>query len=420
MKHQCSLRLDLLPGDCTLTWQVFDRLTGVNGGIARTITAAHLSDPDRIIESFNNTVIKTCNGTNHESKLMALQVWGGNTCKEIFPDEILRKLLSYDCGDILFMVPLAWADFPFEILYWNNEFLGQRFHIGTIINTGIPQGPEKQYNQDGELMIITDSSEMLQSVCREGDSLKNTAINRKRQVRHVMQADNKKLIAEIPDASIVHFAGHSSPDQEYDTAGWRLGNKQYFDIEHIKNISASPVLPWLVFSNSCNGGRIMLDPGLSGIAGAFLSAGVQQVIGPFCKLNDEQAKRCTISFYSYLFKGKNVAQSLTLLRKKFPRGAGITPLFYRLFGDPRYREQTKKKLWRKVFLISAIIILLISLLIRGVKIDLKVGNFISLKIKFYAPTYAPTITPDTYEKIPMIELQSSDSLNDTIGTSPPE
>jgi hypothetical protein len=136
----------------------------------------------------------------------------------------------------------------------------------------------------------------------------------------------------------------------------------------------------------------MLNPGLSGIAGAFLSAGVQQVIGPFCKLNDVQAKRCTMSFYSCLFKGKNAAQALTSLRKKIPEGAGVTPLFYRLFGDPRYREPTKKKLWRKVVLLSAIIIMFLSLLIGsivkkgGFSLDFKVGGIIDFSVNINAPT----------------------------------
>jgi len=163
MKRRCSLRIDLLTKESSVSWQVFDRLTGVNDGITCTITATKQPDPQKIIDSFNNAVTKAHECCNYQVGLGFLQAWGSNACKEIFPDEITRKLSTYDCGDILFMVPLGWADFPFELIYLQKRFLGQRFHIGTIINTGAPQGPEKQYNHGGDLMIIVDSSDRLRS-----------------------------------------------------------------------------------------------------------------------------------------------------------------------------------------------------------------------------------------------------------------
>ncbi len=414
MKRRCSLRLDLLTGESNLIWQVFDRITGRNGGIARTISTSHQVDPGKIIKSFKDSVFKLPVGSTDQQVLESLYAWGKIACKEIFPDEIQRKLSSYDCGDVLFMVPIQWADFPFELIYLQNSFLGQRFLIGTILNTGISQADEKHYNQKGDLMIIADSSEVLQSVCRERESLKNIAINRKRQVRLILQANVQKLIAEIPGASIVHFAGHSGPDQKYDTAGWRLSEGHYFDTDDIIKIGESPVLPWLVFSNSCDGGRVMINPGLSGIAGAFLSAGVHQVVGPLCKLNDMQAKCCTLLFYSGLFRGKSAAQALTSLRKRCPKEAGLTPLFYRLFGDPRFREPANKNLRTKIVRLSMMVIAFLSLLAVGINhlhskkelasstlapgnlnikksggivFDLDVGGIIHFSVNLYAPTF---------------------------------
>lgn len=443
MKRHCSLRIDLLPGESSLTWQVFDRLTGVNGGIARTIPATPFSDPAKLVASFTTTIINACNGANQPSRA-SLQAWGNSTCKDFFPEEIINKLSGYDHGDILFVVPLNWADFPFEILFCNNAFLGQRYHIGTIINTKIPQGPEKQYNQEGDLMIITTPSDKLQSVCREGDSLKSSAINCKRQVKLVLQADSQKLITEIPGASIVHFAGHSGPDEMHTAAGWKVGDNHYFDTEQISKLGTSPVLPWLVFSNSCDGGRIIVNSGLSGIAGAFLSAGVQQVIGPFCKLNDAQAMRCTESFYSCLFKGKNAAQALTSLRKKSPEGTGLTPLFYRLFGDPRYKVPAKNRLWFNISLVVSSIVLFVSLLILGLNrfnhsianstvpaarseqkprtdkrggvfIDFRIGEIMRFSVNLYAPTFIYNEPHDSKKS----ELHPADPARTDADSAPP-
>lgn len=412
MKRQCALRLDLVSGETNLSWRMFDRLTGVNGAIERTISVSHPVDPDKIISCFNETVVKAINGSNQQLALATLRAWGSNSCKEIFPEEILRKLSLYDGGDILFMVPLQWADLPFELLYLVNCFIGERFQIGTILTTGVSQGPEKQYNNGGDLMIITDASQKLKSACHEGESLRGIAIKRKRQVRVVMKADSHKLVAEIPESSIVHFAGHSGPDQEYGTAGWRLGNGVYFSTDDIIKTADSPVLPWLVFSNSCDGGRVMMNSGLSGIAGAFLSAGVHQVVGPCCKLNDLQAMCCTMAFYTALFKGKSVAQALSSLRKNRPGGAGVTPLLYRLFGDPRYVEPKNKRVLRKIApLLAALLFILflsgaalhhLSEMVRmthttsvvdkgskpaGFIIDFTFGNFIHFSVNTYAPAF---------------------------------
>lgn len=421
MKRQCSLRLDLLPGDPNPSWLVFDRLTGANGGIVRGIPVLHPLYPKKIIESFNRDVVEELDGSNHRKCAASLRAWGSNVCNAVFPDEIINKLLSYDSGDILFVVPLEWADLPFEILCLPDGFLGEQFQIGTIINTGLPHGPEKQHNTEGDLMIIADSSEILQSSAMEGESLKRFAVRRKRQVRLLMRAEKQKLIDGIPEASIVHFAGHSGPDEESNTAGWRLCNGKYLNVNDIGNIGAGPVLPWLVFSNSCRGGRIIVDTGLSGIAGAFLSAGVHQVVGPFCKLNDMQAGFCTISFYKHLFKGQSAAQALYLLRKKRPERAGLTPLMYRLFGDPRYKEPTQKRIRGKIVLTAAAIVLLFSLPAAGliwllgkteipgnnkriektgeVAVDLNIGGIIRFSVNLYAPTFiynepkADSLTP---------------------------
>lgn len=441
MKRQCALRLDLVPGEASLAWQMFDRLTGVNGGIARTIPVSHHGNPDKIVASFNDIIVNAMNGSNQELALASLRAWGSRACKDIFPEEMLRKLSSYDGGDLLFMVPLQWADLPFEILYLSGSFLGERFQIGTIITTGISQGPEKQYNHGGDLMIITDASQRLKSVCREGESLRGIAIKRKRQVRFILKADARKLIAELPEASIVHFAGHSGPDQKYRTAGWRLGEGNYFDTDDIIKTGASPVLPWLVFSNSCDGGRIMVNSGLSGIAGAFLTAGVHQVVGPYCKLNDMQARCCTMAFYAALFKGKSVAQALTSLRKNRPDGAGVTPLFYRLFGDPRYVEPKNKRVFQKIAPLLAALLIVLFLTGVGLKfildqvsmtnaahidgdggkkagfvIDLTLGNFIHFNVTTYAPTVITLI--DREPTVTQNEEPESDSsiiVNDTAG-----
>ena len=61
----------------------------------------------------------------------------------------------------------------------------------------------------------------------------------------------------------------STPDVH--STGWALENGMLFDIADIENIGANQPVPCLVFSNSCDAATCS---GLSGIAGAFLNAGI--------------------------------------------------------------------------------------------------------------------------------------------------
>ena len=112
----------------------------------------------------------------------------------------------------------------------------------------------------------------------------------------------------------------------------------------MEKIGESSQPPWLVFSNSCYAGNTGGDTDFSGIAGAFLKAGVSQVIGPVKKVNDIDALNFAKIFYSFLFKGMNPSESLLAAKQQNMKegSRGITSFLYRLYGDPCFSIKGKK------------------------------------------------------------------------------
>jgi hypothetical protein len=90
------------------------------------------------------------------------------------------------------------------------------------------------------------------------------------------------------------------------------------------------------FLNSCYASSCGRDSNLWGIAGAFLKAGVSQVIAPIKRINDREALAFARSFYGCLFKGISPAESLCSAKQGMQKSNpdSVTPLLYRLYGDP--------------------------------------------------------------------------------------
>jgi hypothetical protein len=390
MKRRGSLLLHLLTGESGPAWQMVHRSSGENQGITGLMPFPCPVDPKEIIISFDTLP--------RPVTITSLRTWGADICARLFPETIIRELSGYDDGDILFMVPPEWADVPFEIFSLPNGLLGESFLVGTIIRTAIAMLPAKQHSNKGDMLIIADPSARLQSACAEGENLKNFAMKKKQPVRLLTQADREKLLADIPNASIVHFAGHSDAPPDSGICGWEVSNGKRFDAGDIREAGTGVAMPWLVFSNSCYGGSAKADAGLSGIAGAFLAAGVPQVIGPVCAVNDSAAANCSISFYEYLFKGMSAAQALRSMKRSFPSGpAGTAPLLYRLFGDPLYRgpvrpdfvEDTFDRHARKLPSLKKVILTAIAVLLLAVGIFVVAVNSCDPNSVIYIPAKEP-------------------------------
>lgn len=371
MSRYISLKLDIVATDTGWGWQIFHRSSGSNQSIVGIRPFPVDISADSIKRMVDNSI--------SSGGLTQLRACGAEIYGKIFPKEIFQEIESSDSGDILFVVPPEWADIPFEIIYTSRGYLGCLFKVGTIINVQSGNRPENKHCvASGSLLIISDPAGDIASAREEGFALKEVARKDGKQVHLLLSADKSKICHAIEDSSIVHFCGHSFCTDDAQTGGWQISSNTLFDLSDMEFIGTRPTVPWIVFSNSCYGGDCGGKENLSGIAGAFLKAGVAQVIGPIAKINDQEALSFARLFYGHLFKGQMPSSALLGAKQK-TEGRHINScshLFYRLYGDPCYSppifdsngenlidNTNKPRLRRAIIIITIVFVLFIALVI---------------------------------------------------------
>lgn len=192
-----------------------------------------------------------------------------------------------------------------------------------------------------KMLIIADPAGNLPSAHREGMHLKQFAKKSSLEIQLIASGQRSKILDAIKTSSIVHFAGHSFDTGSPHSTGWEIGPDMVLDLTAIEEIGKNFSVPWLIFSNSCHASNCSEGSNLSGIAGAFLKAGVSQVVAPIKRINDGQALEFARSFYKYLFKGKTPAESILASKQEMQKinTNSVTHLLYRLYGDPRFNPR---------------------------------------------------------------------------------
>jgi hypothetical protein len=342
MTGHCSLRLELVPSGSHWGWRYFHRSSGENQSITSVYAFNEPIDALTICEGFD----KIFSG----GKIDSLYEYGEWVTRKIFPGPIEQLFYGCDHGDILFAVPPQWADVPFELLVVKpGEFLCSTFKIGAIIT--LENHPQKATPRltGNTMTIIADPACTMPAAYEEGNILSRLASSNKIQSHLLCAGNHGKISDTIKHGAIVHYCGHSHYGKERFTTGWLIGPDTYFNLNDIEKIAESPTVPWLIFSNSCDAGTVGSNEELSGIAGAFLKAGVRQVVGPIKRVNDTAAKIFAEKFYNALFKGLNPAESLLKVKKEYitENDPDITPLLYRLYGDPCFKSAPDNKTIKK-------------------------------------------------------------------------
>lgn len=325
MKRRCSIRLDLIRAQEQWAWRIFHRAHGVNESLAESLPFPQQTTPDNLLTGLRSD--------GPSLSVSTAATWGGSLRAALLPDRIVAELDRADGGDVLFVVPPEWADVPFELLTTEMGFLGERFRVGTIIQLDAQAGRSVRMSEGNNLAIVADPAANLQWAYREGQALKSLAAKAGRTVHFLSSATTEKLAEALSTAAVVHYAGHSEDTGEAHSSGWRIDRDVLFDLADIEGIGRAGAVPRLVFSNSCEAGGAAH---LAGIAGAFLKAGVAQFLGPIHVVDDIEASRFAESFYGYLFRGMTGAQAMLAARQRMrsETPGSITPLLYRLFGDP--------------------------------------------------------------------------------------
>lgn len=283
------------------------------------------------------------------------------------------SLLTKDCRDKLSstnatylivsmddqLVHLHW-----ELIFDGEQFLCQRFNMGRIVHTSdqIAKGRRRNLeNKTIQMGIIADPNKDLRAADQEGKQIFINACRMNRSKNMIQPAlepniKHEKLTYKLKKYDIFHFAGHATYDASRpENCGWRLSDK-IFSTNDIHKMSASSAMPSLIFSNACQSARTSdliekQNKSLLGLANAFLFAGVNHYLGSTWSIPDDSSAQFAYEFYTHLFQGKSIGESVKLARAYFVDNNQNNFIWtsYILYGDPRYTYFTKdEKIQKKI------------------------------------------------------------------------
>jgi len=145
---------------------------------------------------------------------------------------------------------------------------------------------------------------------------------------------------------VIHYAGHAvfnTKNLEYSAIKLYDGD---LTAKYLLNIIDVP--PRIVFMNACESANIYYleyDGRLTGLASAFISAGVDAYIGTLWPVVDEIAADLAINFYNQLLNGETVSRALRNAKLEVKRKYNdpFTWAAFILYGDPLITLLRSKK-----------------------------------------------------------------------------
>jgi hypothetical protein len=138
---------------------------------------------------------------------------------------------------------------------------------------------------------------------------------------------------------VVHFCGHAHFDAARpERSAWVLSDGM-LEAEQIRNtLRQSDSPPWLVYANACSAGREQSEgpflQDVTGLASAFVNAGVAAYVGPLWPIRDSPACDLATHFYDQLVVGRStLGTSLREARAQLLDEGSYTWASLVLYGD---------------------------------------------------------------------------------------
>jgi len=269
-------------------------------------------------------------------------------CELLIHPKIEKKLRVTDADTIIAVIDDKLIHIPWELIYFDQEFLCRRFCMGRKVKTQqkLPDIKKKKSSNTNTIWIIADPSNELKNAESEGIAICQYIDNVIPQIEAVLsgRVTLDDIQNDIRQYDIIHFAGHVDYfKNDLRKNGWRLTEGR-LTISDIDQMAGTVEMPSFIFANACQSAltNVSVDcnhayPNISGMANAFLTAGVNHYIGTLWEIDDNQSRYFAICFYKYLFSGLAIGESIRLSRIDFDEEFGSCSIgwaSYLLYGDP--------------------------------------------------------------------------------------
>jgi class 3 adenylate cyclase/CHAT domain-containing protein len=274
----------------------------------------------------------------------------------LIPAAVKQKLAQTRLKDLLLNLDDSLVPIPWELLFDGEQFLSVKFNMGRLVRTrqDLREVPLRQMEPPFKMLIVANPKGDLEASFQEGLALQRDLEEQQAPVEVELVGQDASLAAIkscLFDYDLVHFAGHADYHREAPEASAWLFSDGKLTGSNILQLAGLRPMPALVFSNACQSGFTeewasrQGDPGIFGLAHAFLLSGVQHYIGTFWDIPDAPSAQFARAFYSSLFSGQTIGQALRQARETLIGSLGLqttTWASYVLYGDPTVRLVARK------------------------------------------------------------------------------
>ena len=264
---------------------------------------------------------------------------------------IIKKLKKTNHKDLIIKIDENLVHIPWELMYFDHNFLSLHFNTGRIVKTRqiLPDTKKRESQSPVSMWILADPESNLAGADSEGIAICRFMDLQNSDTLVVDAVLNNKVTKEeinerLFDFDFVHFAGHSEYHQKNrQMDGWKITDG-LFSVKDIDSMADSRLpMPFFVFTNGCQSARTEKwekenDINYSlGLANAFLISGVKHYLGTCWEIVDEQGSCFAKEFYFQMLSGKSIGQCVRLARQKLIKKYGTNSTIwasYILYGDP--------------------------------------------------------------------------------------
>ncbi|KPA11824.1 CHAT domain protein [Candidatus Magnetomorum sp. HK-1] len=300
-----------------------------------------------IIQSVNSAAI-TKTGP---CELDIIKDFGMTLGDKLLPIPIKKKLKTTQASYLHLVMDDKLINVPWELIFFNDQFLCQRFSMGRLITSQTQEASDNQRQLDSfkDMWIIVNPEGNLNGAEEEGRKLID--MNRNNSWLHTdldseaTRVSPTIVTSRIRSYDMVHFAGHADFYKDHPKkSGWRLWGG-CLSAQEISCMKEGPSMPSLIVSNACQSALTenwqtikKQSSSFFSLANAFLISGVRHYVGSFWNIGDKNACEFSTVFYEELFKGKPVGEAVRLARQSLLENKDCANdliwAAYILYGDP--------------------------------------------------------------------------------------
>jgi hypothetical protein len=269
---------------------------------------------------------------------------------DLLPAFLKEKLEEASARNLVLHLDRQLLGIPWELLHDGDAFLGRRFRIGRLVSMD-QDSATLQRRMAGPLsaLVVADPCGDLPAARREAEQVGRILEDGQvygEVTTLIGDVTLRTFRDELARHDVLHYAGHAEAGDA--KRGGRLLLKDgAFTTKMIDQLRGRVDFPGLVFLNGCTSSddtaRLSKDAdpmgGMSGIAGAFLLAGVRHVVGTLWDVRDEVARRFAAACYKELGQGATIGSSLEAARLAIIDEHGEDSLLWAdhlLYGDPTW------------------------------------------------------------------------------------